>query len=530
MRTVLIPSGAYVTSAMQAEFGRTPPAFLSVAHKTLLFHQVQMLRESGQADLYLLTLPEDYEISDRRHREIADLGLEIVQTPTGLSMCEAMSFALNAGSWHHDELRILLGDTLINGINLDQNDHFETAPPPFAGDWTVFDPSAPGAFSTRFCADDVNVVSGYLSFSSTREWLRAITLARYDFAKAMTLYHRRRPLTGTTQGQWFDFGRIQTYYQSRRTFTTQRHFNELEISRHTVRKRSQDKAKMQAEASWFEQLPSGLRLFTPAVLNHFEEDAAAGYELEYLHMLPLNECFAVFDLPLDRWRTIIGACRLFLEACKAHKTAPAPRLNALYGEKTNARLAKFCKARGIDPEHPWQLNGMDAGSLAMAARKAATLVPKVQEACVMHGDFCFSNILFDTRSSLIKVIDPRGGVDIAEPSIFGDPRYDLAKLHHSFEGCYDLILAGQASFEMNTPYDARFDIHVTPKQKQVSQLFRDAFLATDPLRADAINAISVMLFLSMLPLHADNPPRQMMLAMNALRLAAALPACSESAA
>lgn len=523
MRTVLIPSGAYVTSAMQAEFGRTPPVFLSVAHKTLLFHQVQMLREAGKADLYLLTLPEDYEINDRRRAEITDLGLEIVQTPTGLSLCEAMSFALNAGSWHHDELRILMGDTLINGLNLDRNDHFETAPPPFAGEWTVFDPSEPGAFATRFCTDAVNVVSGYLSFSSTREWLRAITLARYDFAKSMTLYHRRRPLTSTTQGPWFDFGRIQTYYQSRRTFTTQRHFNELEISRHTVRKRSQDKAKMRAEAQWFEQLPTPLRLFTPAMLNHFEEDNSAGYELEYLHMLPLNECFSVFDLPLDRWRTIVSACRLFLESCRAHVITPDLRLNALYGEKTNTRLEQFCKARGIDAEHPWQLNGVDAGSLASAARKAAALIPPVQEACVMHGDFCFSNILFDTRSSLIKVIDPRGGADVAEPNIFGDPRYDLAKLHHSFEGLYDLILAGQASFEMSTPYDARFEIDVTPKQERIAHMFRDAFLTSDPAQADTINAISVMLFLSMLPLHADNPPRQIMLAMNALRLAASLP-------
>eukprot|EP01034_Spumella_vulgaris_P006135 gene6135-biopygen5401 len=44
---------------------------------------------------------------------------------------------------------------------------------------------------------------------------------------------------------------------------------------------------------------------------------------------------------------------------------------------------------------------------------------------VMHGDLCFSNILFDTRSDCIKLIDPRGLNFRDEPRLVGDLRYDL---------------------------------------------------------------------------------------------------------
>src|SRR5690606_40930853 len=42
---------------------------------------------------------------------------------------------------------------------------------------------------------------------------------------------------------------------------------------------------------------------------------------------------------------------------------------------------------------------------------------------IMHGDFCFSNILFDSRSNRIKLIDPRGINANGEISIYGDQKY-----------------------------------------------------------------------------------------------------------
>ena len=57
--------------------------------------------------------------------------------------------------------------------------------------------------------------------------------------------------------------------------------------------------------------------------------------------------------------------------------------------------------------------------------------------CVVHGDLCLSNILYDLRSRICKLLDPRGSFGAA--GIYGDPRYDVAKLYHSIYGLYDFI-------------------------------------------------------------------------------------------
>jgi aminoglycoside phosphotransferase len=54
---------------------------------------------------------------------------------------------------------------------------------------------------------------------------------------------------------------------------------------------------------------------------------------------------------------------------------------------------------------------------------------------VIHGDLCFSNIIVGQN---IKLIDPRGS--FGKRGIYGDPLYDLAKIRHSYHGCYESII------------------------------------------------------------------------------------------
>ena len=85
------------------------------------------------------------------------------------------------------------------------------------------------------------------------------------------------------------------------------------------------------------------------------------------------------------------------------------------------------------------------------ANQTAQFINPTRESDVMisHGDLCFSNILFDTRVESIKCIDPRGITPKGEYSIYGDRRYDLAKLYHSVVGLYDFIIAGRYSLDLN---------------------------------------------------------------------------------
>jgi hypothetical protein len=136
----------------------------------------------------------------------------------------------------------------------------------------------------------------------------------------------------------------------------------------------------------------------------------------------------------------------------------------------------------------------------------------------MHGDYCFSNILYDIRTDRIRLIDPRGLLPDGEIGIGGDTRYDAAKLMHSIEGRYDLIIAGQYAATGGGTNDFQLSFSPNPIHDQLTEAARSMTMGGVRLDDEVVAAATVSLFLSMLPLHADRPDRQTAFIANALRL------------
>jgi hypothetical protein len=134
----------------------------------------------------------------------------------------------------------------------------------------------------------------------------------------------------------------------------------------------------------------------------------------------------------------------------------------------------------------------------------------------MHGDLCFSNLLYDSRNRRIKAIDPRGVVD-RTPSLFGDLRYDLAKLGHSIVGRYDQIVAGRVRLARDAA-DYALEFDPIACQPWLAEAFGDLEVDGVGGLSTPVRAVTVSLFLSMLPLHADRPERQQAFVADALRL------------
>ncbi|ECP3589223.1 hypothetical protein FZH48_26620, partial [Salmonella enterica] len=105
--------------------------------------------------------------------------------------------------------------------------------------------------------------------------------------------------------------------------------------------------------------------------------------------------------------------------------------------------SEFEKTTSLDLNKSITFNGVKYPSIKDIAYITSEFIKPVCEddIIITHGDFCFSNILYDFRSQRIKLIDPRGINFYNELSIWGDIRYDLAKLNHSVIGRYDLIIA-----------------------------------------------------------------------------------------
>ena len=121
---------------------------------------------------------------------------------------------------------------------------------------------------------------------------------------------------------------------------------------------------------------------------------------------------------------------------------------------------------------------------------------------------------------MLKLIDPRGLDCHDNFSIFGDMTYDLAKLAHSVIGMYDFIIAGR--FEIvadeqigSSAQTINFDIDARLERIQADFM---QFHFVDGIELADIMPAVVLLFLSMLPLHADRPDRQQAMLINAFRL------------
>ena len=113
---------------------------------------------------------------------------------------------------------------------------------------------------------------------------------------------------------------------------------------------------------------------------------------------------------------------------------------------------------------------------------------------------CLSNILYDRRNSFIRAVDPRGSFGAFD--IYGDPRYDLAKLSHSFAGDYDFLLNGW--FELSEDQESMsLKVHLEDRHLAIKEQFNIWMTRNWPQWVRQVRLIESLLFLSMVPLHQD---------------------------
>ena len=524
----LIMSAAYITQELRSEFGALPPSFLPLGNRRLFQHQVRLAPENSEV---FLTLPESFEVSEFDAEWLAEHNVYIVKLPDGLSLGASLVTALNLVEQGLDTpLHVLFGDTLIDPLPHGE-DLVAVATVEDNYDWAIVNEDDEHwlvSSQNTLTVQEHPVVTGYFKFSSPRQLVRCITQCNWQFLEGLGRYREATGLSTVKVSNWLDFGHANTYFRSKSAHTTQRVFNDLKITPNWIEKSGTHAAKIEAEANWFESLPAMLRRFTPQYLGRPEEQNNSSYRLEYLHHTPLNELYVFADIPPLLWSKIFKECLSFLRECKAHSSLgnnqPAADLSALFARKTTSRLESFSRESGISVGTNFQFRSKEAESrtielsLEDLVKGSESRLPSRETASTLvHGDFCFSNILYEFRTNRVKVIDPRGLTPNGEQSIYGDIRYDLAKLSHSVLGMYDWIIAGYHNTVFNG-HEISITLPETPKLHDIRQLFLEMVESEFSVTPTEIYAMQVHLFLSMLPLHNDDKHRQKALLANAFRL------------
>lgn len=522
----LILSAAYVDQELSAEFGPLPPCFLPVGDRRLYALQVE--RMAGLEALYL-TLPAGFETpaADRAWLEAA--GVRLIFIEEGLSLGESLVRAMEAVGPITGDLVILHGDTLATpsaapgdslGVSAETDEYAWAEVAVDSGRVTrlsVVDAAGAGD-------EAASVICGVFRVADARALSLAIADVDGDFIRGLNAYALSRPVRAEPAPDWLDFGHVQTYFRARRVVSTARSFNSLSIDDRVVTKGGDDHAKIRAEAAWLGGVPATIRPFCVRLVDVQDVEPGPRYVTEYAYAPTLADLSVFGALGAARWGRIFASCQAFLDLCAqapepegARGTADAA-LESLVRGKARERLLAYAASGGLPVDRPMRYAGRITPSLLEIADRVADIAcaPTGATATVMHGDFCFSNILYDLRARRIRVLDPRGFVTPGRASLYGSPLYDLGKLAHSVIGRYDEMIAGRYALEDGAEGLAvSFAAAERPWMRDMLGGVRAGDVSgLDP----AVQAVMVSLFLAMPPLHADRPDRQKAFIANALRL------------
>ncbi|WFF38738.1 hypothetical protein LU290_00365 [Moraxella nasibovis] len=513
---LLINSAAYVGPEFQAEVGVIPPCMLPIGNKKIIELQVAKLREVFGDEKIVLSLPKSYKLAINEANVLAELNIKTRYVPDEFTLAEAILYVLNTETDSFDEqIRLLHGDTLISDIPK-VCDVLTISKFPRAYNWQ----------KEKLPTGEEVIWNGYFCFSDRLNFIKSLAIARGDFVKAVNHYRETHAVELYETKDWHDCGHINPYFNARATITTQRSFNSLLIDDGAVTKSSTNHKKMQAEINWFKSLPASLRKFTPQFIEEGigNDGVTPYYCLEFMPILPLNELYVHGRNPAIFWRKIFSLVKDYFEKARNADAALDKNMEAiisssdrLYKDKTLSRIAKYAEEVGLNLNKQIVYQNKALGSINDIVNDSIqkTLnLPCV--ATIMHGDLCFSNMLFDARGQRIKLIDPRGIDEDDNLTILGNQTYDLAKLTHSVIGMYDFIIAGRYRLVENVE-NSEIEFDVDERLSLIQQEYLDTIFFEDITVKQVMPAV-VLLFLSMLPLHDDRPDRQKAMLTNAFRL------------
>ncbi len=513
---IIVTSAAYVGQEFQAELGRIPPVFLPVGNRRLFEHQLDILSKTFPKEKIALSIPESFIIGLKDIRILENFNVEIIAVPECITLADSLLFVINSISRHTSPIRILHGDTLILDIPKDVD---------ILGISKTFD-------NYRWEVDSYNNIGsvwcGYFSFSNIEILVNCLDNAHGNFVKAVRKYDAQVQLHHTNISSWYDFGHINTYFKSRSKITTEREFNSLSIDNNCLLKTGFPAYKIVAEYKWFQNLPKDLKVYTPQLVDQGNsKENKPFYVLEYLCILPLNELYVHGRNPYIFWERIFRHCASLLKKCASSKNEVTQEVSdidfydesyAMIATKTKQRVMEFAVSSGIDLDSSTSINGQSLPSINKIIEECIELTNTRSIILgVMHGDLCLSNILYDARADLLKVIDPRALDSSGKFSMLGDLRYDLAKLSHSIIGLYDHIISGSYECQYDNSLQFKLDIYIDSDIKKIQKKF-EHYPMIGNIRPVDVMPITILLFFAMLPLHSDRPDRQFAFIANALRL------------
>ena len=349
-----------------------------------------------------------------------------------------------------------------------------------------------------------------------------VTVNNLDFGTILKFYLSKVPIKKYNIEYYYNTNTVSGLVDSLRNNMSGRSFNNFNINEYGVITKTSTEKKLLSEINWYTEIgKTPLALLCPHFLGRKGDANTYSYQLEYMDYTSLAEYFVYYPISDTQWKYIFETLLVFANSLWNYEKAPetfAIEQNAtkMYLDKTNERVAKWERQDLLNLEmvivNNKPLHGFRYCWNALQEKLAEIIDESRKYSGVIHGDLCFGNILYAPKSSIFKFIDPRG--NFGEDSIFGDIRYDIAKLRHSYHGLFDYITSDLFVIEQQAPnkFDYKFLTNKIPNYN----LF-DNILLDNGVDIDKIELLEGILFISMIPLHSDSKERQLMFFFQALQ-------------
>lgn len=311
---------------------------------------------------------------------------------------------------------------------------------------------------------------------------------------------------------------------------TSRCFNYISIDHHKgiVTKKSTEVKKLQQEIDFYRKLPEELKIYFPRFFDFSTSVEYAKYSLEYYPYKSLSQYFVYYVLPIQDWNNIfdhlLSIHSSFLDFPALAKDAQLideKKLCNFYTQKLENRIKEIpsdSMLNDILSAPALTLNGKKLkgfNSLFTWLLEEIKRITKNVGLGFLHGDLCFSNILYEPSSSIIRLIDPRG--EFLGWVNQGDPRYDLAKILHSVHGKYDFIINDLFVLEQEGD-NYTLQIPKSEYLTKIELMLINKISSRTKYEVSDLMILESLLFITMLPLHYDKPNRQIAFLLTGLKL------------
>lgn len=311
-------------------------------------------------------------------------------------------------------------------------------------------------------------------------------------------------------------------------FTT-RAYNRFEFNSKTKASiiKSSEEDRLLGEIEYYQNLPKDIQVYFPRMLNYSTDEKIYQMELEYYAYGNLGNVMTNQDYDPNFWVKVFDFIFSYINNYKESTSVPASKEYSLlmFVDKTEKEyinlMYKFDFFSQFRNTKEFVFNGKILKSFDVIWEKIKSYIEKSicdNKFHFIHGDLCFSNILYGvndiTNDVILKFIDPRGV--FGKTKFFGDSYYDLAKISHSCNGGYEFFIYDKFDVS-NVDNQFKLSFHNEQRKNDINNKFLSI---SDEYNFDynKIKLIEGLIFVGMCARHYDNLDRQKAMLMTGLNI------------